>query len=125
MSVDSVAPSAVAEPVVYRCGTVFRSTRVAVLGLLLATLFWGVGFTWAKRTQAALNASAHLPAGSATGPVLLLAWRYTLGGLIWLAAFPAARRRWSVRSAARAGVLGLLLYGGLVLQHLGLDRTSE
>ena len=101
------------------------SARRAATALLLATLFWGLGFTWAKRTGAVLNESARVPPGSALGPVLLLAWRYTLGGLIWLAAFPAARRRWSAGSLMRAAVLGVLLYAGLVLQHLGLDRTSE
>src|SRR5437764_616094 len=63
MSIDSVAPRFNAEPVVYRGRTVFRSTRVAAVGLLLATLFWGVGFTWAKRTGAA-------PAGFGRGEML-------------------------------------------------------
>jgi drug/metabolite transporter (DMT)-like permease len=99
--------------------------HAAVLALLLGTLFWGCAFTWAKAGGEALNAAAGLPAGAGLGPVLLLAWRFVIPAALWFAVFPAARRGWSWRSGGRAALIGGLSAVGLVLQHLGLDRTSE
>jgi drug/metabolite transporter (DMT)-like permease len=101
------------------------SATVPVTALLLATVFWGMGFAWAKSGGEALNAAAQLPAGEALGPVLLLAVRFVLAAVVWIAAFPGARRRWSARSVFRGATLGLLLGVGVMTQHLGLDRTSE
>lgn len=102
-----------------------RSLHVPVLALLLATVFWGMGFTWAKAAGEAINAHAKLPPGAALGPVLLLAMRFSLAGAIWIAIFPAVRRGWSGRSLRRGIFLGCILGAGLITQHLGLDRTSE
>jgi drug/metabolite transporter (DMT)-like permease len=95
------------------------------LALLLGTVFWGCAFTWAKAGGEDLNDAAGLPAGAALGPVLLLAWRFVLGAAAWFVVFPASRRGWTWRSAGRAALIGGLSAVGLVLQHLGLDRTSE
>lgn len=97
----------------------------ATLALLLATLAWGCSFTWAKAGGAALNQAAGLPPGALLGPLLLLTWRFTLAGVLWLLCFPAARRGWTWRSVGRAALLGCLLCLGLTVQMLGLDRTSE
>ena len=105
--------------------SVSRSSHLPVLALLLATVFWGMGFTWAKSAGEAINARAALPAGAALGPVLLLAVRFTCGAMLWLALFPAARKGWSRRSLRRGGLMGLILAMGLISQHMGLDRTSE
>ena len=102
-----------------------RWLHLPVLALLLATVFWGMGFTWAKSAGEAINARAHLPPGAAMGPVLLLAVRFALGATVWLIVFPAARRGWSARTVRRGSLLGLILATGLICQHLGLDRTSE
>ncbi|HWE04516.1 MAG TPA: DMT family transporter, partial [Tepidisphaeraceae bacterium] len=99
--------------------------RTASLALLLATVFWGCGFTWAKAGASAVHKAATLPDGSSFGPVFLLAWRFTAGGIIWLLLFPAARRGWTRRGAARSAGVGALLALGLILQHIGLDSTSE
>lgn len=101
------------------------SAHLPVFALLLATIFWGMGFTWAKAAGEALNAHAHLPPGAAMGPVLLLAVRFGGGAALWFLLFPAARRGWSLRSVARGAILGAILSIGLISQHLGLDRTSE
>jgi drug/metabolite transporter (DMT)-like permease len=42
-----------------------------------------------------------------------------------MAIFRDARRGWNFSVVWRTGVLGTLLSGGMILQHLGLDRTSE
>jgi drug/metabolite transporter (DMT)-like permease len=93
--------------------------------LLIATLFWGCGFTWAKSAGAAVNERMSLPPGSALGPVWLLSIRFALAGLMFLAIFPKARRGWTLRSIGRSAIAGTFLASGLVTQHLGLDRTSE
>jgi drug/metabolite transporter (DMT)-like permease len=99
--------------------------RPATLALLLATLAWGCSFTWAKAAGESINQAAGLSSGALLGPLLLLAWRFTLAGLLWLLVFPAARRGWTWPSLGRAVLLGGLLWVGQTLQMLGLDRTSE
>ena len=101
------------------------SPHLPVLALLLATVFWGMGFTWAKAAGESLNAHAKLPPGAAMGPVLLLAARFGVGALVWFACFPSSRRGWTARSMRRGARLGFILAIGLISQHLGLDRTSE
>lgn len=93
--------------------------------LLVATLGWGLGFTWAKSSQATLDRGLGLPEDAALGPVLALGLRYTLAGLVLLALVGRARRGWSRASLRRALALGLLLAVAVGLQHLGLGRTSE
>lgn len=100
-------------------------TTGATLALLLATLAWGCSFTWAKAGGEGINQAAALPAGALLGPLMLLAWRFTLAGLVWLVLFPAARYGWTWRSLGCSVLLGGLLGAGLTLQMLGLDRTSE
>ena len=72
-----------------------------------------------------MHRAVGLPDGSAFGPIFILACRFLLGGLLVLLAIPAARRGWTVRGVLRIGLTGVLLAAGLVVQHLGLDRTSE
>jgi drug/metabolite transporter (DMT)-like permease len=91
----------------------------------LATVFWGCGFTWAKTAGAAVHRAVGLPEGSAFGPIYVLGWRFSLGSLAVFLLFRDARTGWTWRGAGRAGFVGLLLALGLVVQHLGLDRTSE
>jgi drug/metabolite transporter (DMT)-like permease len=101
------------------------SEHRAVVALLVATLFWGCGFTWAKAAGEAVHRVAGLPDGSLFGPIFILAWRFLLGGLLILIAIPAARTGWTWRGAGRIAGVGLILAAGLILQHVGLDRTSE
>lgn len=103
----------------------YRLTILPSLALLTATLAWGCSFTWAKAGGEAINQTAGLPSGSAFGPLLLLAWRFMLAGGVWLLCFPASRQGWTWTSVRHAVSLGGLLWLGLTLQMLGLDRTSE
>ncbi len=100
-------------------------TRPATLALLMATMAWGGSFTWAKAAGDGINHAAGLPSGSLLGPILLLAWRFTAAGVLWLIVFPGARRGWSWMAVKRALLLGLTLWAGQTVQMLGLDRTSE
>jgi drug/metabolite transporter (DMT)-like permease len=100
-------------------------TALPTLGLLLATLAWAGSFTWAKAAGDGMNQAAGLPSGALFGPILLLAWRFTAAGVLWLILIPGARRGWSWPSVGRSVLLGLLLWAGQTVQMLGLDRTSE
>jgi len=102
-----------------------RGEHAAVFALLVATLFWGCGFTWAKAAGEAVHRAVGPPDGSTFGPVFILACRFLLAGLLIVVAIPAARSGWTVRGALRITGVGLVLAAGLVLQHVGLDRTSE
>src|SRR6185436_3178664 len=86
-----------------------RQATRASLALLLATLAWGCSFTWAKAAGEGINEAAGLPPGSLLGPLVLLAWRFTLAGLLWLCLFPASWRGWTWRSLGHSGLLGGLL----------------
>jgi drug/metabolite transporter (DMT)-like permease len=102
-----------------------RTERIAALALLLGTLFWGSGFTWAKLGGDAVHRVTGLPGGSGFGPIFVLAWRFTLSGIVWLLLFPTARKGWTWRSVARCALLGGLLGFAIIVQHLGLDLTTE
>ena len=97
----------------------------ATLALLLATFFWGCGFTWAKAGGENVNRLVGLAQGAPLGPVWLLSVRFLAAGLLWLIIFPASRRGWTWTSVGRAAAAGSFLTAGLVTQHLGLDRGSE
>ena len=99
--------------------------RRATVALLVATVLWGGGFTWAKAAGEAVHRELGLPDGSAFGPIFVLGWRFTLAAVALLLLVPRARLGWTWRGAWRATYIGLLLAFGLVLQHLGLDRTTE
>jgi drug/metabolite transporter (DMT)-like permease len=99
--------------------------RSAELALLFATLVWGSSFTWAKASGDAINRISGAGAGAMVGPLLLMGVRFVVAGALWLVLFPQARRGWTWASAGRGAVLGLLLGCGLILQVLGLDRTTE
>ena len=102
-----------------------QPTGLPTLALLLATMAWGGSFTWAKAAGDGINQALGLPAGALMGPILLLAWRFTATGVLWLVLFPGARRGWSWPALGRSVLLGVLLWAGQTVQMLGLDRTSE
>jgi drug/metabolite transporter (DMT)-like permease len=102
-----------------------QTTGLPTMALLLATMAWAGSFTWAKAAGDGVNQAAGLPSGALLGPILLLAWRFTAAGVLWLILFPGARRGWSWPSVGRSVLLGVLLWAGQTVQMLGLDRTSE
>ena len=102
-----------------------RGQRTAEIALIVATVFWGCGFTWAKGGADAIHRTLGLPQGTPFGPIFLLGWRFLIGGVVWMALFPASLRGWSIPSLLRGMLLGFLCAVGLIVQHLGLDLTSE
>src|SRR5437762_1706651 len=95
--------------------------RRAMLALLLACLVWGGSFTWAKSAIATINVHAGRGPQSTLGPMLLLAWRFLLAGVAWLAIFRKSRRGWTWRSAARVVFLGAIFAVGMIAQQWGLS----
>ena len=102
-----------------------RTEASATAALLVATVFWGCGFTWAKSAGEAVQRAAGLPPESSFGPVFLLAWRFLAAAAVWSLVFPESLRGWSLRGLGRALIVGVFCGGGLIVQHVGLDRTSE
>jgi drug/metabolite transporter (DMT)-like permease len=101
------------------------STRRATIALVLACLFWGGSFTWAKSAMAMINITAGVSENSGLGVMLLMAWRFIIAGVLWFILFPASRRGWTPKSILRAATLGALFMTGMVAQQAGLRRTSE
>lgn len=102
-----------------------RRQNLAVAALLLGTVFWGCGFTWAKAAGEAVQDAAGLPREAAFGPVFILSWRFLIASLLWFIVFPASRRGWTMRGVGWALLIGISLGLGLIVQHVGLDRTTE
>ena len=98
--------------------------RLASVMLLIASLFWGLGFTWSKQLGDAINLAAKLPTSDALGPTALLAGRFVVASALWLAIFPQARRGWSWKSVGRGGLIGGLMWVSVEVQHLGLARSN-
>ena len=100
--------------------------RRASLMLVVACALWGASFTWVKHAQAGMaEASGHGPGQTLWVPVLYIGWRFALAALLWALLFPKSLRGWTWRSVRRSLFVGALLALGMILQLLGLDRTSQ
>ena len=102
-----------------------RTDRRAAAALVLATVLWGAGFTWAKAAGEGVHRATGLPDGSMFGPVFILAWRFLIAAAVLFVVVPAARRGWTRGALLRTLGVGGTLAVSLIVQHLGLDRTSE
>jgi drug/metabolite transporter (DMT)-like permease len=102
-----------------------RGEHFAAAMLLLGTVFWGCGFTWAKAAISGINGAIHLRPGAGFGAVFSLIVRFTVAAIIWPIIFPRSRRGWTLKSVWRCLWIGSLLAASLIVQHVGLERTSE
>jgi drug/metabolite transporter (DMT)-like permease len=66
-----------------------------------------------------------VPADASFPPIFLLALRFAGAAMLWLICCPAARVGWTWPAVRRSLHAGTPLAAGLIVQHLGLDRTSE
>ena len=101
-----------------------QQSRRAVIALLIACAAWGGSFTWAKVIMSAINQRSGLDNSATLGVMLLLGWRFLLGGAIWMVIFPAARRGWSRASVGRAALLALPFTVAMIAQQMSLMRVS-
>ncbi len=101
-----------------------RQQRAAAGWLLLACVFWGTSFTWAKTAGETINATTSAGAGSSLGPLWVLGLRFGIAAIIWLIVSRTARMGWTRAGLVRSGVLGLFLTTAMIVQHLALDRAS-
>lgn len=91
---------------------------------MLACLFWGLSFTWAKTVGETVNGAVGAGPGATLGPLWGLAVRFGIAALLWIAIVPAARTGWTI-GAVRHGVwLGLLMSAAIIVQHLGLEHSG-
>jgi len=102
-----------------------RSEHVAAGLLVLACLFWGFSFVWAKNVGEAVNDVVGHGQGGLFGPVGGLTLRFTLSAVLWFAFVKASRSGWTRDSFKRGAILGTFLAAATITQHFGLDRTSE
>jgi drug/metabolite transporter (DMT)-like permease len=105
----------------------FQHSTIAAptIGLLVATLLWGCGFTFAKAAGETVNRLSGAGEQSGVGPIWILVARFFIAGVCWLLIFKSARRGWNWQLLWRSLILGGTLTAGMILQHLGLDRTTE
>ena len=87
-------------------------TFLADGGILLAAIFWGVGFGVLK------DVLDHLP------PFTLLACRFLPGGILLGLFCLRSLRRLGIGDLKDGAVVGLLLFGGFVCQTTGLQWTT-
>jgi drug/metabolite transporter (DMT)-like permease len=97
-----------------------KAPPAAILALLVVTIFWGGTFVWMKQGLAA--AEAELGAGQErVGIGVFMALRFGLATLCLLAV-PSARRGLTGAVWRGGGWIGGLLFGGFVLQMIGLTE---
>lgn len=93
--------------------------------LILATLFWGMGFSWSKNVGDTINRSAGLPTTATLGPMTGLAIRLGVATVLWFAVSRDCWRGWTWPTLRRGGLLGFSFSLGLILQHIGLGLSDE
>lgn len=99
------------------------SRWTAIVALLLVTVIWGGTFVWMK--QALEAASSELgPGNVGAGISLFMALRFGIAAAVMAAFVPASRRGLSREVWIGGFWIGALLFGGFVLQMLGLDEVS-
>ena len=107
-----------------RPATATNAVCIAAIMLLVATLCWGCGFTWAKAGGETINRISDAGDGAA-------AWSDIVAGLaIYRRRSRVARdlsrvARVVAASCWYAFVIGFLLATGSIARALGLDHTSE
>ena len=120
-------PTATAIPLAYETpppATSHHHIGFAEWMLVIATGVWGASFVLAKDGGEAINHAAGV-GKHGFGPVVILAMRFTVAGLLMVALLPGARTGWTRRRLRDASIPGGLLWAGIVLQHVALDHTSE
>ncbi len=89
-----------------------RVQRRAEAGLLALTLIWGATFVIVKQALPDVGVNTYV------------ALRFSLAAVAGAILAPRALLRMTPRLALHCGILGILLYGGFVLQTVGLRYTT-
>ena len=99
-----------------------RMAIVADILLFSVAIFWGSNFVFIK---AAVERTTELAAGSiVAGSMLYLLLRYVVATGIFAAAQPRSWLKASRRDWKMGGLLGAFYLTALILQTIGLQRTS-
>src|SRR5215212_9101007 len=95
-----------------------RANRHApTIALLIATVLWGCGFTFAKAAGEAVNHLSGAGDKAGVGPIWVLVMRFFIAGVVWLIIFKKARRGWNLPALKASLVLGGTCCTGMILQH--------
>ena len=99
-----------------------RKALVADLLLFSVAIFWGSNFVFIK---SAVERTSEIAAGSiVAGTLLYLVLRYAVATGIFAAAQPKSWLRAGRRDWGMGGLLGFFYLTALILQTIGLQRTS-
>ena len=99
-----------------------RKALVADLLLFSVAIFWGSNFVFIK---AAVERTSEMAAGSiVAGTMLYLLLRYVVATGVFAVARPRSWLRAERRDWAMGGLLGFFYLTALILQTIGLQRTS-
>lgn len=98
-------------------------SRSAVIALLVVTLIWGGTFVWMKAGVEAVEAKLGA-ARMMLGIALFMSLRFGIAAICMLAFVPPARRGLDRATWAGGFWIGILLFGGFLLQMFGLDDVS-
>lgn len=99
------------------------SRWTAIVALLVVTVIWGGTFVWMKQALDAVAAELG-PAGSTAGISLFMAARFGLAAACLFVFVPASRRGLGREAWIGGFWIGLVLFGGFVLQMMGLEEVS-
>ena len=95
----------------------------AIAALLVVTVIWGGTFVWMKQALDAIK-SVLGPANSNAGISLFMAARFGLAAACVAVFVPSSRRGLSREVWIGGFWIGLVLFGGFVLQMMGLAEVS-
>ena len=84
-----------------------KSDHGPALALIVATLLWGIGFTFAKAAGEAVNHMSGAGDKAGVGPIWVLVARFFLAGICWLLLFKHARCGWNLKLIWRSIILCL------------------
>ncbi len=101
-----------------------NQVRKATIALLGVTLLWGGTFIWMQQSlNAAAAALPNIPENDVV--VFFVMMRFVLAGAVLVAVYPRARAGFANAEVWKGGAwLGLIVWGGFLLQMLGLTGVT-
>ena len=101
-----------------------KAIRKATLALLGVTVLWGGTFIWMQQSlNAAATAMPNIPEDDVV--VFFVMMRFILAAIVLVTIIPRARAGFAKKEVWKGGAwLGLIVWGGFLLQMLGLTEVT-
>ena len=101
-----------------------KAVRKATLALLGVTVLWGGTFIWMQQSlNAAAAATPNIPEDDVV--VFFVMMRFILAAIVLVTIIPRARTGFAKKEVWKGGAwLGLIVWGGFLLQMLGLTEVT-